>query len=296
MRNEARAVKKQYAGWIFLFILPTLIIFLTIYAVPLCTVLFTSLYDYRIFPNRFDFVGIQNYANLFRDPAFLTALKNNLIWILIHCTVHVCIGTILALILYKKPAGWKFTRVVYMIPSIISNAAVAMIFLNIYNPSYGVINSVLNALGMGSLAKNWLYDGRTSFLCVTIIWTLFSGYNTTLILAQALSIDDSILEAARVDGASDFKIDIFIVLPLVKSMIATTMVMASTYMLQMFDLIYLTTNGGPGVTTTNLPLLLYKTAMVENNYGYANAIGACIIVLGFVCMTLINRSLKTYEE
>ena len=289
-------MKKRYNGWIFLFILPTLLIFLAIYAVPLGMVGVTSLFEYRIFPNRFTFIGMDNYVRLFQDAAFLTALKNNLIWILIHCTLHVGLGTVLALILYKKPFGWKFTRTAYMIPSIISNAAVAMIFLNIYNPSYGVINSALKLWGLGSRARNWLYFGGTSFPSVTAIWTLFSGYNTTLILAQALSLDKSLLEAARVDGASNFKVDMLIVLPLVKGMLATTMIMASTYMLQMFDLIYLTTNGGPGVTTTNLPLLLYKTAMTENNYGYANAIGVCIILLGLLCMAVINRALKTNEE
>lgn len=79
-------------------------------------------------------------------------------------------------------------------------------------------------------------------------------------------------------------------------MLATTMIMAATYMLQMFDLIYLTTRGGPGVTTTNLPLMLYKTAMTENNYGYANAIGVVIIALGVLFMTLINKLLRTRED
>ncbi len=74
------------------------------------------------------------------------------------------------------------------------------------------------------------------------------------------------------------------------------MIMAATYMLQMFDLIYLTTKGGPGTTTTNLPLLLYKTAMTENNYGYANTIGVVIIALGLVFMNVINKSLKVNEE
>ncbi len=288
---------KQNKWWITLFLLPTVALFLLIYAIPLGMTVFTSLFDYRLLSNRFDFVGLKNYVDLFtKDPQFYTALKNNVIWILLHATLHIAIGTILALILYKKPRGWKAVRVIYMIPSIISNAAVAMIFVNIYNPAYGVLNSFLRGVGLESLQRNWLYDPRTSFMSVTMIWTLFSGYNTTLILTQALSIDDSVLEAARVDGASPMQLDLLIVLPLVKPMIATTMIMASTYMLQMFDLLYLTTRGGPGVSTTNLPLMLYKTTMTENNYGYGNTIGVVIIGLGILCMTLINKALKTHEE
>lgn len=287
---------RRQAGWIALFLLPTVALFLAIYTVPLGITLFTSLFDYRLFPRRMDFVGFGNYVSLFtQDTQFHRALLNNLAWILLHTTVHIAIGAILALALYKKPRGWKAVRVIYMVPSIISNAAVAMIFANIYNPAYGVLNSFLRGMGLAELQRNWLYDPATSFLSVTMIWTLFSGYNTTLILSQALSLDDSVIEAAKVDGASRLQQDFLIVLPLVKPMIATTMIMAATYMLQMFDLIYLTTRGGPGVTTTNLPLLLYKTAMTENNYGYANTIGVVIILLGVVFMTLINRVLRTRE-
>jgi len=255
-------MQRRQAGWIALFLLPAVALFLTIYAIPLGITLYTSLFDYRLFPNRMVYVGLANFAQLFaRDAQFHRALVNNLVWILLHTTLHIAIGAVLALILYKKPRGWKAVRVIYMIPSIISNAAVAMIFANIYNPSYGVINSLLKSVGLAGMQRNWLYDPATSFVSVTMIWTLFSGYNTTLILSQALSLDSSVLEAARVDGASRLQQDFLIVMPLVKHMLATTMIMAATYMLQMFDLIYLTTRGGPGVTTTNLPLMLYKTAM-----------------------------------
>ena len=290
-------MRRRNAGWITLFLLPAVAMFLTIYAVPLGMTLFSSLFDYRLFPSRMNFVGLQNYLQLLtRDTQFHRALINNLIWILLHTTLHIAIGAVLALILYKKPRGWKAVRVIYMIPSIISNAAVAMIFANIYNPSIGVLNSVLKGVGMAGLQRNWLYDPATSFVSITLIWTIFSGYNTTLILSQALSLDDSVIEAAKVDGANRLQQDFLIVLPLVKHMLATTMIMAATYMLQMFDLIYLTTKGGPGVSTTNLPLMLYKTAMTENNYGYANTIGMVIIALGVFFMSLINRLLRTRED
>lgn len=288
--------RKQY-GWILLFLAPTFVLFLVIFAVPLGMTVTTSLFDYRLFPKRFDFVGLDNYRKLFfDDPQFTRALSNTLIWVVLHATVHIAIGTLLALVLYKKPRGWKTVRVIYMIPSIISNAAVAMIFVNIYNPSYGVLNSILRSLGLASLQRNWLFDPSTSFIATTLIWTLFSGYNTTLILAQALSIDESVLEAAQVDGASSLQQDFLIVLPLIRRMISTTMIMATTYMLQMFDLIYLTTKGGPGYVTTNLPLMLYKTAMTENNYGYANTVGVVIIALGMLFMLVVNRLLRTHEE
>lgn len=287
---------KVKKAWIPIFLAPAVVLFLLIYAVPLVMVFATSLCEYKLTSDGMTFIGLQNYITLFKDPAFHQAFTNTIIWILIHCILHVAMGCLIALMLYKKPKGWKFIRTAYMVPNIISNAAMGMIFVNIFNPQFGVVNSILKLLGLEHLTHNWLMDSTTAFPSVTMIWFLFAGYTTTLILAQALSVDESILEAARVDGATNFQIDLFIMLPLLKKIIGTTMVMAATYMLQMFDLIYITTNGGPGKTTTNLPLLLYGVFKSENNYGYANTIGVMIIVLGAVVMFTINKALKVNEE
>ena len=282
--------------WIPIFLAPTLILFLLIYAIPLFMVFFTSLFDYRLYPNRFEFSGLQNYINLFSDQRFLDGLVNTIVWIVMQCTLHVGLGVLLALILYKKPFGWKFVRVSYMIPNIVSNAAIAMIFLNIFNPQFGVLNSILKSIGLENLTRNWLFENETAFMSVSLIWIMFAGYTTTLVLAEALSLDESVLEAAKIDGASNFQTDIFVVLPLIKKMIGTTMIMAASYMLQMFDLVYITTKGGPGNTTTSLPLLLYSVTTSENNYGYANTIGVVIIVIGLISMTVINKIFKMNKE
>ncbi len=283
-------------GWIPVFLAPAVVLFLLIYAVPLIIVFTTSLFDYRLTQQGITFIGVDNYIRLIHDPDFMKALTNTVVWIVIQCILHVALGTIIALILYKKPRGWKFVRTAYMVPNIISNAAIGMIFLNIFNPQFGVINSLLKAVGLSGITHNWLMDSSTAFPSVTLIWVLFAGYTTTLVLAQALSIDESMLEAARVDGATPFQIDLFVMLPMLKKIIGTTMIMAATYMLQMFDLIYITTNGGPGKVTTNLPLQLYGVYKTENNYGYANTIGVSIVVIGVIAMTIINKALKVNTE
>ncbi len=287
---------KVRKSWIILFLTPVVILFLLIYAAPLIIVFFSSLTNYRLSSPTINFIGLKNYVRMVTDPDFYTALKNTVIWILLHCIVHVSLGTFIAFLLYKQPRGWKFVRTVYMIPNIISNAAMATIFVNIFNPSFGVINSLLKILGLDNLTRNWLMDPSTAFTSVTFTWILFAGYTTTIVLAQALSIDQSMIEAAKVDGANDFQIDRFVVFPQLKKTIGATMVMAAAYMLQMFDLIYITTNGGPGKTTTNLPLLLYGVYKSENNYGYANTIGVSIIAIGIICITIINNAMKVNKQ
>ena len=238
---------------------------------------------------KIEFAGFVNYIRLFGDRNFYQAISNTFIWIVLQCTLHVGLGLLIALLLYKKPRGWKFIRTTYMIPNIISNAAIAIIFLNVFNPGFGVINSVLRMMGLESLTRNWLMDIKTAFPSVTATWFIFAGYTTTIILAHALSIDEGITEAARVDGASNFQLDMLIMLPLLKKIIGTTSLMAGAYMLQMFDLIYLTNTGGPGRITTNLPLLLYSTYKTENNYAYANTVGVVIIIAGVLVIAVINK-------
>ncbi|UWP57896.1 carbohydrate ABC transporter permease [Ruminococcus gauvreauii] len=287
---------KKNRLWRGVFLTPAVILFLLIFAVPLVIVFGTSLFEYKLMSPDIKFIGLQNYVQFFQDEQALQALSNTVVWILIQCSVHVGIGILLALILYKKPFGWKFVRTVYMIPNIICNAAMGMIFLNVFNPKFGIVNSVLRGIGLESVTRNWLMDNETAFAAVSIIWVIFAGYTTTLVLSEALSVDSSIIEAARVDGASDFQLDFWIMLPLLKKIIGTILVMGATYMLQMFDLIYITTNGGPGKQTTNLPLMLYNVFKTEHNYGYTNTIGVLIIVLGMICMFIINKTLKVNED
>lgn len=287
---------KSKKVWIPVFLAPAVILFLLIYAVPLVVVFVTSLCDYRLSSDGMTFIGFQNYITLFKDPVFAVSLRNTVIWILLHCILHVALGVFIALLLYKKPRGWKLVRTAYMVPNIVSSAAIAMIFLNIFNPQMGVLNSFLKMVGLEELTHNWLMDTKTAFPAVTTTWILFAGYTTTLVLAQALSIDNSVLEAARVDGATSFQLDLYVMLPLLKRIIGTTIIMAASYMLQMFDLIYLTTNGGPGKCTTNLPIMLYGVFKNENNYGYANTIGVMIIGMGALTMFIINKALRVNEE
>lgn len=282
---------KKRGRWGYVFVLPAALLFLVVYGIPLVTVFVTSLFDYRIFPDRFTFIGLQNYIELFcEDRAFWQALVNTVVWLVLQCTVHVALGVLIALILAKRPRGWKAVRVCYMIPNIISASAVGMIFINFYNPEFGILNSLLRLVGLEQLTHNWLYELSTAFPAVTVTWLLFAGYTTTLVLAEILSVPESIFEAARVDGATGVQMDLHITLPLVKNIIATSTVMAATYMLQMFVLLYVTTKGGPSGMTTNLPLYLYKTALLENNYGYANTMGVFIILIGIGIMTAINRA------
>lgn len=277
-----------------LFLLPCVLLFALVYLAPIALVFGSSLTSWKA-GSAMKFVGLRNYVNGFSDPSILRALKNTGIWVLLQSTVHVAIGTVSAMILAKKRPGWKFFRTAFMIPNVISMAALSVILLNVFRPEIGLINSFFSLFTGQPSSINFYFSIHTAFPTVTVGWLLYAGLICILMLAAIQSVPLEILEAARIDGASGLQIDLRIILPLVRGSLGTAVIIAATSMLKEFEMIFLTTNGGPGTMTLNLPLYLYKTALTENNYGYANMMGVLLIGAGVLVVFIINRVFRMDE-
>lgn len=278
------------------FLLPCLLLFALIYLIPLIMVVVSSFFEWKA-GGVFNFIGIQNYINAFtNDDRMLIALRNTGIWVLLQSTVHVGLGTIIAFMLARKMRGWKVLRTIYMIPNVVSAAALGVIFLNVFNPKYGLLNSIIGQITGTSFQKNWFFEENSAFMTVTWSWLLYTGMIIIVVLAGILAIPEDVSEAARIDGATEMQINLQIRLPLIRPVLGTSVILAATSMLREFELIYLTTNGGPGDLTLNLPLYLYKTSMTDNNYGYANMMGVVLIVAGIVAVQAINKLFRMNES
>ena len=146
------------------FLLPCLALFALIYLIPLGMVVGTSFFEWKA-GGIFNFVGLDNYINAFtNDPRMITALKNTAIWVLMQSTIHVGLGTIIAFMLARKMRGWKMMRTIYMFPNVVSAAALGVIFLNVFNPKYGLINSFLTQITCKDFVKNWFFDQNSAFI------------------------------------------------------------------------------------------------------------------------------------
>ncbi len=281
---------------IVLFIVPTLLLFLIVYGAALAILFFSSLTEWNIGLKPV-FIGLQNYIGIFTDDkVFRTSLINTLIWILLQSTIHVAIGITLALILNKKEFYWKFTRTVFMIPNIISGAAIGMLFVCILSPEVGAVNNLIRLIGFKDFSTNWFMDYSTAFFSVTMTWLPYAAVTTILVLAEIAAIPASIFEAAKIDGSSDFHINLYVVLPMLKNIIGTCVIICATSMVQKLDIIAVTTGGGPGSTTMNLPMYIYRTALIDNNFGYANAVGFFLVLLGIVVVLTIQRLFRMGES
>lgn len=282
--------------WITVFTVPCMILFALVYAVPIVTVLYTSFCNYSISsPPLLE--GFKNYSTIFRDKDFLVSIKNTLAWVFLQSTVHVTLGLVMALVLRRKPKGWKVVRTAYMIPNIIPTAATGVMFMLLLNPTFGVFNPIFEALGIDAgKIPNLFGNSKYTFWTVTATWIFYSAFNTIIFLAEMGAIDTAVYEAAKVDGAKPWQVDRYITIPLMKNIFGTCVVLASVAMVSQFDIIYVTTKGGPGNSTLNLPIYLYKAATLENNYGKANAVGVVQIAIGLLLVVVIQKLFAGRKE
>lgn len=287
---------KKKSLWIALFVTPCMILFCLVYAAPIVTVLFTSLCEYTI-SIKPSFIGLANFKEIFSDEDFLISIKNTMVWVFLQSTFHVTLGLVMALVLRRKPKGWKFVRTAYMIPNIIPTAATGVMFTLLLNPSFGVIKSLYEVIGLDlSQVPNLFGNSKYAFWTVTCTWIFYSAFNTIIFLAEMGAVDTSIYEAARVDGAKPWQLDRYITLPLMRNVFGTCVVLASVAMVSQFDIIYVTTKGGPGTATLNLPIYLYKAATLENNYGKSNAVGVVQIAIGLALVLVIQALFSMGKE
>lgn len=272
-----------------LFIIPTVLLFCVVYAASLLILVGSSFTDWSI-GTKISFVGLSNYIKIITDDEdFRKSLINTIIWIILQSTIHIAIGVAFALVLAKKEFYWKFARTSFMVPNIISGAAMGMLFLCILNPEYGAVNNFIKLLGFKDFSQNWFMDYSTAFLSVTMTWLPYAAVVTLLVLAEIASMSESIFESARIDGATEMQINLYIIIPMLRNIIGTCVIIAGTSMVQKLDIIMMTTGGGPGNTTMNLPVYIYKSALMDNNFGYANTLGVILVAIGIVFVLLTQR-------
>lgn len=283
-------MKKNKTG-IILFLVPAVLLFFAVFGASLVILLGSSFTDWSI-GSVINFVGIKNYINLFHDKGFLKASENTLIWVVLQSTVHVAIGVLVALILAQRKFYWKFIRTVYMIPNIMSSAALGMMFMILLNPQFGIVNKLIQLMGFHNFNINWFQNKESAFGAVTAIWLPYAATITILVLAEISAIDMSIYEAAQVDGATNFQTTVYITVPMLRNIIGTSAVLGATSMLQKLDVLMMTTQGGPQNRTLNVPLFIYNAALTDNDFARANTAGVYLIIMGFAFVLIINKMFR----
>ena len=269
------------------FLTPALVLMLVFFVIPVIYVAVVSLLKWNGISAP-EFRVLRNYALLFKDKAFIRSVLNNVIWALVAGFIQVPLAMVMAIILSRKPKGWKFFRTVYFFPQVISGIALAMLWRAVYNAETGLLNGILKSIGMGQLACDWLGGLKTAFPAVLIYWVFYVGYYMVIMMADITTIDESYYEAATIDGATDFQQAIHITIPLIRrTSLLTCVTLASVMGLRQFEQVYMLTNGQPANTTSTIVLYMYKK-LQDSNYGMASASAVILIIVGVIFIVCIR--------
>ena len=268
------------------FLTPYLLVFAIFWIWPIINSFLISFQNTRTNPWKFSFAS--NWGRLFGDPAFYNALYNTLIILVIQVPVMIALATVMAVMLNSPLLKAKpIFRFAFFAPVVVGEVAYAAVFRLMFNMDFGIINKLLNSIGLASVSWFAETHAAMALIIIAVTWR-WAGYNAIIILAGLQSVPEDVYEAATLDRVSKVQQFFYITLPLLKPIILFCVVLSVIGTMQLFAEPFLITNrGGPGGGTETLGLLLYRQGFTSLNFGYASAIAYTMAALAVV-LSLLN--------
>lgn len=282
-------------GFIFWGLLPALIIYLIFVIIPIFWSAYYGFFEWKgIGAAKFN--GLANYIEALQHDIFWRALKNNLIIVAASIFGQVPIALLLALILWKNTFFYRFIRSAVFMPMVLASVVIGIMWGYIYHPEIGILNFVLDKIGLGSWIQDWLGDPKVNMYAVSmpIIWANIGPY-LILFIAAIQNIPSEVEDAAKIDGAVGFKRLYLIVIPMIWDMIKVAIVLCISGSLKAFDLIFVMTGGGPAQSTELLATYMYNNTFNIYRYGYGSAVSTLIIIISLI-LVLGSQMLMKREQ
>lgn len=241
------------------------------------------------------FIGLENYINGIQDSRFWSSAYHSFL-LALFSTLSLGLYLLVSVILASKIKGADLLRKIYLIPMLLSSVAIAQLWIKVYNPSNGILNTFLRAIGIEN-PPNWLADPAIVLFAIfiPILWQ-YAGFYILIYYAALKNIPESLVEAARIDGATPFQIATRIKLPLIKEVVSVTIVLAIVGSLKYFDLIYVMTAGGPNGASEVMASYMYKLAFNSYNFGYGSAIGFLLLIITMIVTVIVRKATATKER
>lgn len=276
----------------YVFTVPTILFVLGMVLFPVIYTLVLSFHDWRMSANiPWDFVGMENYIDLFSDSRFPDAVLRTFIFALLALAIEVVLGVTIALYLNHTFWGKNLVKTAFLLPMVATPVAIGMVWKLIYEPNIGILNTIIR--NMGGPKIDWLGDsGRALYSLVAVdIWQ-WTPFVMLVVLAGLTSLPTDPFESAMIDGASRWQIVTKITLPLLKPTIYTAVLLRLIDVLKTFDILYSMTQGGPGFATETMNILSFRQAFEFMQFGDAAAtlIVFFVIVMGIAGITIKLKS------
>lgn len=268
---------------------PALIWFTLLMIWPLINMFYISTlkWDGLTKPSRF--IGLANYVSMLKDERLLHSIINTGIHLLITVPIVIFPAFMLGFFLSQKGRGYRFFRIIFFSPALISLAALAMLFTGVYLPD-GILNAILRYVGLASLTRVWLADMSTALGAVIApdLWAGI-GFWSVLFFAALSNIPNDIYEAARIDGAKPWTIMWRMAFPLTMDFFGVAIMLQFLWTIQAAQLVLLLTKGGPGDSSLLLPFHMYYLAFMAKHLGDSQAVAVVIFVIGIIGIVIIRR-------
>lgn len=279
--------KRKYDKCAYFMIFPAYFVFTVFILIPIGFVIYYSVTNFNLYSAP-DFVGFKNYVNLFKDEDFLTSVKNTFFYTAGFLFPQLALGLFMAIMLYRKSRLIPIFRTAFYLPHVMSMVCMSMVWLWIYDPTYGLFNSILKSFGLSP--KQWLYDPKLAMLCVILmsIWKS-CGYSMVIFLSGLTSIPNELYEAASLDGANSIRKFLNITWPMLKPTTFFLLVTGIVNSFSVFEQINIMTGGGPLNTTTTIVHQIYRRGFLEFKMGYASALSVILLIFSMIVTICVFR-------
>jgi len=288
-RRNRRPIGDRVA--IALFLLPALILFTLLVLAPIVVAAYTSFFKWNGFVDvPLTFVGLDNFERLLADEVFRGDLKRGLIIIGLSLTTQLPMALGLAMLLNQPLRGRTVYRLLFFAPYVLSEVTTAVLFMIVFSPERGLVNYVLNGIGLAGLGTTWLADTSIVLysLFFVISWKYF-GFHMILYLAGRQNIPKELTEAATVDGANAWQVFRSVTLPLLGPTIRISVFLSTIGAIQLFDMVWVLTGGGPVHQSEVMAVTLFQVGFRRFEVGYASAISMAMFIISLVFALFYQR-------
>ncbi|MCB0226081.1 MAG: sugar ABC transporter permease [Anaerolineae bacterium] len=297
--QQTKSYKDSGYGW---FLIPGISIFLLLIVLPFVSNIGISFTKWQGIGAP-EWIGLANYQRAMGDAVFWASFKNNLLLIIAMTIIPTIIGLLLAVILYdfisqRLGSGWaSFLRAGFYLPQIVPIVVAAIVWKWIFQPDWGVLNSLLTAIGLEAWTQNWLGNARTALPSVMLMLVWFQiGYPLVIFMSGLQRVDPQVYEAAKIDGANWFQTLIHITVYMIKPEIAVVVLTTTIAALKTFGPIYAMTSGGPGNATTVASYFAWKNFFEISNVGYGATMATVLTLIVLLMTFFFIRAQNQQEE
>lgn len=277
-----------------LFLPPALMLFTLLVILPMGEAAWYSFYNWNGYGLPEKWVGLKNYELILKNGAFATALRNNLLIIVVSLIVQLPLAMWLATMVTQRIRGALLFRLVFFLPYILADVAAGIIWRFVYDGDFGLVGGVARAIG--AEPPFWLADRDVAMYAIlgVIVWKYF-GFHMMLFIAGLQAIDRNVLEAADIDGATPWQKFRFVTLPMLGSTVRLSVFFAIVGSLQLFDMIMPLTGGGPLNATQTLVTFLYNFGVTRMQVGFGSAVGVILFVICVVVAFSYKRIFMRHD-